>query len=200
MASSLPPARRSPRDWPSLTKPPGVQTRPLLRAILAGQGLDVITDALSEGTYWAIVKEAAPAALPTALLCLTSRGRTARTLHYLIVTERDIFPEIPPRSFYARILANCPAPPSKAAADRRALFVKRYADLDAMPDYPVGTEFTLLGKRLRIITPLGPRSCSAIDIADGGQYLIKREHLLSATIHLPDEHKPSERPLTDDQT
>lgn len=108
-------------------------------------------------------------------------------MHYLIVDEQMGFPQIPPRAFFSRILANCPVPPSDIAASRRARAVKRFAELDAMPDYPVGTEFTILGKRLRIIEPLGEVCCSAIDVADRGRYLIKREHLLSATIHPADE-------------
>lgn len=142
---------------------------------------------LENSSYWAIVKEQDPAAAPYALLCQTSRGRSPRDMHYLIVAEQMGFPEIPPRAFFSRILANCPLPPSDVATSRRARAVKRFAELDAMPDYPVGTEFTILGKRLRIIEPLGEVSCSAIDVAGRGRYLIKREHLLSATIHSADE-------------
>jgi hypothetical protein len=131
-----------------------METRPLVRSILAAHGLSVITDMLENGSYWAIVKEQDPAVAPYALLCQTSRGRSARDMHYLIAREQIGFPEIPPRAFFSRILANCPVPPSDVAASRRARAVKRFAELDAMPDYPVGTEFTILGKRLRIIEPL----------------------------------------------
>lgn len=198
MATTKPPPRLSPKDWPSIHRPKGVQTRPLVRSILATQGLSVITDMLETCSYWAIVKAQEPDAAPYALLCQTSRGRSAREMRYLIVDEQMGFPEIPPRYFFSRILANCPEPPSDIAADRRARAVKRYAELDAMPDFPVGTEFSILGKRLRIIEPIGEVSCSAIDVADGGQYLIKREYLLSATIHPPGDVTP-ERSRADDE-
>lgn len=187
MATTKPPPRPSPKDWPCIHRPKGMDTRPLVRSILAEQGLTVITDMLETCSYWAIVKGQGPDAAPYALLCLTARGRSARDMHYLIVAEQMGFPEIPPRAFFSRILANCPVPPSDIAASRRARAVKRFAELDAMPDYPVGTEFTILGKRLGIIEPLGEVSCAAIDVADRGRYLIKREHLLSATIHSADE-------------
>lgn len=197
MASTKPPRRPTPKDWPSIHRPKGMETRPLVRSILAAQGLTVITDMLENGSYWAIVKGRDPDAAPHALLCLTGRGRSAQDMRYLIVTEQIGFPEIPPRAFFSRILANCPVPPSDVAASGRARAVKRYAELDAMPDYPVGTEFSLLGKRLRIIEPLGEVSCTAIDVADRGRYLIKREHLLSATIHPADESSPEKSPADD---
>lgn len=187
MATTKPPPRPSPKDWHCIHRPKGMETRPLVRSILAAQGLTVITDMLENSSYWAIVNGLGPDAAPYALLCLTARGRSARDMHYLIVAEQMGFPEIPQRAFFSRILANCPVPPSDIAASRRARAVKRFAELDAMPDYPVGTEFSILGKRLRIIEPLGEVSCTAIDVVDRGRYLIKREHLLSATIHPPDE-------------
>lgn len=199
MATTKPPPRPSPKDWPCIQRPKGMETRPLVRSILAAQGLSVITDMLENCSYWAIVKGQDPDAAPHALLCQTSRGRSPRDMHYLIAREQMGFPEIPPRAFFSRILANCPVPPSDIAATGRARAVRRYAELDAMPDYPVGTEFTILGKRLRIIEPLGEVSCTAIDLADRGRYLIKREHLLSATIHAADESAPERSGPDDDQ-
>lgn len=199
MATTKPPLRPSPKDWPCIHRPKGMETRPLVRSILAAQGLTVITDMLENGSYWAIVKGQGPDAAPYALLCLTARGRSARDMHYLIVAEEMGFPEIPPRAFFRRILANCPEPPSDIAASRRTHAFTRFTELDAMPDYPVGTEFTLLGKRLRIVEPLGEVSCTAIDVADGGRYLIKREHLLSATIHSAHGSTPERSPADDEQ-
>lgn len=197
MASTKPPKRLPPRYWPGIHRPPGMKTRPFLRQLLKGDGLTVLTDALEANFYWAIVQRATSE--PYALLCLTSRDRVG-TMSYLIIPESQGFPEIPPRAFYAHILAHCPSPPSDTARIQRARSEKRYAELDAIPDYPIGTEFTLLGIRMRIIEPFGRRGCSALKIPGGGLFLLKREHLLSATIHPPQDDPPAGADPDDDKT
>lgn len=171
--------------WAPILRPPGMKTRPLLRSVLARENLTVITDIFFRGSYWAIVSRADDGQ-PFPLLCLTSSDPDPHTLRYLIVPEQNGFPDIPPRQFYAEITARCPSPPTDAARTWRQRCEQRYADLDAMPDYPAGTEFTLHGARLRIVEPLGPLGCSALHIEYGAIYRFKREHLLAATIHQPE--------------
>lgn len=183
MATSEKPNQKPPKDWPAIHRPPGIKTRDFLRSLLAGGDLTVITDALQKGKYWAIVKDCKTDATPYALLCLTHKDGKG-TMHYLIVPEAIGFPDIPPQKFFAQILRHCPAAPSEIAKNFRARAEKRYAELAALPDYPVGTEFSILDVRFRIIEKLGRRGWSAIKTdGTGGQFLIKREHMLSAVIH-----------------
>lgn len=180
-----------PKTWPSIHCPPRTKIRTILRDLLSRDGLTVLSDIYEPGSYWAIVKPHTPDAPAYALLCLSSLAPD-RTLHYLRVPEALGFPSIPPRSFYAHLLSHCPTAPSPVAQSRRDRCVKHYAALDALPDYPVGTEFSLAGVRMRITTPITSSGFSASNIADGGLLLLKRDHLIFATIHLPDQASPPE--------